>query len=239
MKRYASTAARNSAGVMVQKKFTEPVALLSTSPMNLRLPPTALGSGFDLLALRARCKREDRGSGTRVQVASGRFGAICGEFRLRRANWCPVPCAPLRTTQKFTEPVALSSTSPVNLWLPPRALGSGFDLLALRARCKNESTGSDVSPQAPSTRICRILRARDCPHFHGFCRGLGRTLWISGKAGSRCGERARRCAGGARLRLDLTSIGVHSATTPGSGRERADPAGRHVARRGLDGGRCG
>src|SRR5476649_302986 len=43
------------------KKFTEPVALSSTFPVNLRLPPTALGSGFDLLALRARCKRELRG----------------------------------------------------------------------------------------------------------------------------------------------------------------------------------
>src|SRR3954463_12065491 len=45
----------------VQKKFTEPVALLSTSPGNFRLPPTALGSGFDLLALRARCKRKPTG----------------------------------------------------------------------------------------------------------------------------------------------------------------------------------
>src|SRR4051812_48944447 len=44
-----------------QKKFTEPVALLSASPGNfrpsaLRLLPTALRSDFDLLALRARCK---------------------------------------------------------------------------------------------------------------------------------------------------------------------------------------
>src|SRR5437763_7014951 len=53
-----------------QKKFTEPVALSSTFPGNLRLPPTTLGSGFDLLALRARCKREPRRIGRCVQVRS-------------------------------------------------------------------------------------------------------------------------------------------------------------------------
>jgi hypothetical protein len=40
---------------MPDHKFTEPVAFSSTFPVNLRLPPTALGSGFDLLTLRARC----------------------------------------------------------------------------------------------------------------------------------------------------------------------------------------
>src|SRR5207244_12636179 len=50
-----------------QKKFTEPVALLSTSPGNLRLPPTALGSGFDLLALRARCTDEPTACGPGAQ----------------------------------------------------------------------------------------------------------------------------------------------------------------------------
>jgi hypothetical protein len=61
--------------------------------MNLRLPPTALGSGFDLLALRARCKRELTACRGGVQVARRRFAAICGRFRLRRAGWCFVPCA--------------------------------------------------------------------------------------------------------------------------------------------------
>src|SRR5690348_3363865 len=78
---------------MGPKKFTEPVALLSTSPVNLWLPPTALGSGFDLLALRARCKREGTAWRGGMQVAPERFGAICGEFRLRRAGWWIVPCA--------------------------------------------------------------------------------------------------------------------------------------------------
>src|SRR4051794_4726292 len=81
--------------------------------------------------------------------------------------------------KKFTEPVALSSTSPVNLRLPPTALGSGFDLLALRARCKREDRPSDTSRQGPAKRNWRILRAGNCPHFHGFSDGLGRTLWIT------------------------------------------------------------
>src|ERR1700744_348367 len=61
-----------------QKKFTEPVALLSTSPVNLRLPPTALGSGFDLLALRARCKRELR---ARVEPVQGASTGVCCNLR--------------------------------------------------------------------------------------------------------------------------------------------------------------
>src|SRR5581483_12397664 len=124
----------------------------------LRLPPTALGSGFDLLALRARCKRELRGYGASVQ--EGRTEV----FR----NLHQIPFGPCKTAlsavrskgpdQKFTEPVALSSTSPVNLRLPPTALGSGFDLLALRARC----TGED--------RASRHGRARPCGcDFGAFC----------------------------------------------------------------------
>src|SRR5262249_4041424 len=40
-----------------QKKFTEPVALSSPEPVGFPLPRTAPRPGFDLLALRARCKR--------------------------------------------------------------------------------------------------------------------------------------------------------------------------------------
>src|SRR6266480_702477 len=54
------------------KKFTEPVALSSTSPGDRRLPPRALGSGFDRLALRARCKREGRRCATRAQGGADR-----------------------------------------------------------------------------------------------------------------------------------------------------------------------
>ena len=41
--------------------------------------------------------------------------------------------------QKFTEPVALSSTASVDLPLPGNALGCDFVLLALRARCKRDT----------------------------------------------------------------------------------------------------
>ena len=125
-----------------------------------------------------------------MQVAVERFRAICGQFRLRCAG-CLSCRALYGSTQKFTEPVALSSTFPVNLRLPPTALGSGFDLLALRARCKSESTGRDGSVQASATQICRILRPRNCPHFHDFSGGLGRTLWITGHAVWRAGDGTR------------------------------------------------
>jgi len=40
------------------KKFTEPVALSSAEPTGFPLPRTASRLGLDLLALRARCKRD-------------------------------------------------------------------------------------------------------------------------------------------------------------------------------------
>ena len=42
------------------QKFAEPVSLSSTLPTGLRLPPSAARMGFDLLALRARRKKETR-----------------------------------------------------------------------------------------------------------------------------------------------------------------------------------
>src|SRR6476619_6635200 len=40
--------------------FAESISLSSTGSDDLRLPPTAFASGFDLLALRARRKKESR-----------------------------------------------------------------------------------------------------------------------------------------------------------------------------------
>ena len=125
---------------------------------------------------------EEKGPGERdhAVVEGGRAGDVHRRRCYRSGKDGLARSGPVQ--KKFTEPVALLSTSPVNLWLPPTALGSGFDLLALRARCKNESTGSDTSLQASTTHICRILRPGNCPHFHDFSGGLGRTLWISGEA---------------------------------------------------------
>ena len=49
-------ARRPQAGVHDIKRFTEPVALLSTRPSDLPLPRRAARLSFDLLALRARCE---------------------------------------------------------------------------------------------------------------------------------------------------------------------------------------
>ena len=47
--------------------------------------------------------------------------------------------------QKFTEPVAFSSTAPTNLRLAPTALRNGFGLLTLRARCMQQrSDGAEL-----------------------------------------------------------------------------------------------
>src|SRR5438874_1762996 len=94
----------------------------------------------------------------------------------RRCTGAILPSRP--DQKKFTEPVALLSTSPVNLRLPPTALGSGFDLLALRARCKSQSRAPGPSWQGLEERNCRILRARNCPHFHGFSDRVWKRLWI-------------------------------------------------------------
>ena len=63
------------------KKFTEPVALSSPEPVGFPLPRTAPGLGFDLLALRARCKRDTRRPARALARASQEEkGAICVNF---------------------------------------------------------------------------------------------------------------------------------------------------------------
>jgi hypothetical protein len=55
------------------KKFAEPVSLSSTASADFRLPATAFGFGFDLLALCARRKWESRDVETEGQgVSKGR-----------------------------------------------------------------------------------------------------------------------------------------------------------------------
>ena len=61
----------SSRGRKRAKKFTEPVAFSSTTPTNLRLPPTALGDSFGLLTLRARCTW-NVSAGRRSRQAPGR-----------------------------------------------------------------------------------------------------------------------------------------------------------------------
>src|SRR5262249_7837042 len=53
-------------------KLAEPVSLSSTPPTNFRLPPTAARLGFDLLAPRARRKRDSRDADLSLQDLSKR-----------------------------------------------------------------------------------------------------------------------------------------------------------------------
>src|SRR5215203_3622363 len=60
--------------------------------------------------------------------------------------------------QKFTEPVALSSSEPGDFPLPRTVSRLGFDLLALRARCKGEVTARCGGAQGRRRRGWRYLR---------------------------------------------------------------------------------
>ena len=65
---------------------------------------------------------------------------------------------PNDSTQKFTEPVALSSTLPADLPVARTALELSFDLLALRARCKSESRDRGRTGQEHLSSVPRNLR---------------------------------------------------------------------------------
>jgi hypothetical protein len=70
--------------------------------------------------------------------------------------------------------------------LPPRA-ASTYSRSVLGARAN--LTGRPGSRQGPRRQKARILRTANCPHFHGFCRDLGTTLWTV----RRRRDRAVRC----------------------------------------------
>ena len=63
-----------------QKKFTEPVALSSAEPVGFPLPRTAPRLGFDLLALRARCKGEASRCRAACKIVQEEKHAICANF---------------------------------------------------------------------------------------------------------------------------------------------------------------
>jgi hypothetical protein len=62
------------------KKFAEPVSLSSTASADFRLPATAFGLGFDLLALRARRKTQSNVLDRPVKGSKKTMAAICGNF---------------------------------------------------------------------------------------------------------------------------------------------------------------
>ena len=66
--------------------------------------------------------------------------------------------------KKFTEPVALSSPEPVGFPLSRTALRPSFDLLALRSRCKEDTTTHTHAVQEGENRNVRSLHYFHCPH---------------------------------------------------------------------------
>src|SRR5262245_10390081 len=63
---------------MRAKKFAEPVALSSTQPSDFGLPPTVLRFSFDLLALRARRKRQPiEIEGSHARPSAQKVFALC------------------------------------------------------------------------------------------------------------------------------------------------------------------
>src|SRR6185436_14618950 len=67
--------------------------------------------------------------------------------RHRAAKAGPIRKGDPRAALSFAESISLSSTGSADLRLPPTAFASGFDLLALRARRRQESMRGQVLPQ--------------------------------------------------------------------------------------------
>src|SRR5581483_8995400 len=118
------------------------------------------------------------------------IAALCAHFR---KNGIPLP-ALLRPRkgrdQKFSEPVALSSTSPANhrpcdLPVP----GSGFDLLALRARCNGEANRPRAPVQGRPDTISTQFAGGGLSTFPRLSPALGTSLWITRRGARRSGRR--------------------------------------------------
>lgn len=90
------------------------------------------------------------------------------------------PISPLtERDQSFAEPVAFSSTGPADFRLPPTIAGTGFDLVTLRARRREETRAPLWSVQDPfCTRTSLFAKSSV---FH-----------ISTIGGAACGKRLRR-----------------------------------------------
>ncbi len=121
--------------------------------------------------------------------------------------------------QKFTEPVALSSTNPTNLRLAPTALGSGFGLLTLRARCKRQPNADHRGGQAQSQRHVRCLQT----FVSGRLRNPGSRTTTRTHRKRRPGPGA-----GASCRHDLQRLRrrrerPYAGESPREGRERDPP----------------
>jgi len=85
------------------KKFAEPVSLPSTDSADLPLPGTAFGTGFVLLALRARRKQDTNAYAQRVKGSKGAVCAICALFLFQQRT--SVLCSVTRDPKKDEVPL--------------------------------------------------------------------------------------------------------------------------------------
>src|SRR3990170_2178608 len=132
---------RTSPSLAGPKKFTEPGALSSSTPTDLRLPPTGLPERTR--PNRVPCSVQGRHYGVeegRSRASPPELRAICGNAARRmtvRLRACrtehrrraqqtmarrPLSRAYAAGPKKFTEPGALSSSTPTDLRLPPTGL---------------------------------------------------------------------------------------------------------------------
>jgi hypothetical protein len=98
----------------------------------------------------SKCPSFPRLRGTRCVKASPPDTAARVCARKRPAAGRPLiqtQRAPRRAPFEFAESISLSSTGSADLRLPPTAFASGFDLLALRTRRRQESRRGQVLPQ--------------------------------------------------------------------------------------------
>src|SRR3954467_11105227 len=114
-----------------KKKFTEPVALSSTISADIPLAGTASGTGFVLLALRARCKRDTNALPDAVKrVGNGRarklrlFHFPTVRERIEHVDQAPKRRRPARRRDQKNSPSRFRFRPPLPLTFPFRVLPS-------------------------------------------------------------------------------------------------------------------
>ncbi len=192
------------------QKFTEPVALLSTSPGNLRLAATAPWSRFVLLALRARCKGDSRPAGVGWQEAGEGASRKLHDFLFASPEWGFFQHAkvgtgrPERVRRERNSPSRrrFRPPSPVTFRFRVRPPGrvSSYSRSVLGAL---GNLGCRTWPfKASSCGKGCCLRPFSCPHLHGRAAGL----WTAG-----AGEPP---LAGLELQLDITPVIVRAKRQP-------------------------
>jgi len=79
--------------------------------------------------------------------------------------------------KKFAEPVSLSSPASADLPLPGTAFGLGFDLLALRARRKQQSNVCNKGVKGSRKDVAAICGNFFSQHFHSLSSNMWTRLW--------------------------------------------------------------